>query len=528
MSSFSCPAAAPRSRISRPLPFVLALWFALGVALTARTLHRPLSHTVFPVYATGSDHWWTDAPLYANYRPLDYFRYPPSFAVAFTPFVWAGPRVGGVAWAWLNLGLLLFGLRRFMRDVLPGNWTPGREAGFLVLSGAGALGGLWNGQCNALAVGLVLLAGSSLVRGCSWLAAWLLAGSVLLKLTPVPLVLLLCALWPRRLAGRFAVALAVGLLLPFLTRPLAVVIEQYRGLGTHLATSSSERWPGFRDGWTLWLVCRQVAEGKPGLPNLREPVESWYRVVQLLGGLIVLGIALWLRLSRNRGGRPAPGPWLWSVPASQTDSDGCAGAHRRTTAQPWLARQPASLPTGGDPWQARNLSTGNDLRSENGQPASLPEAIGGGTPPARRSGAVGLLTTLTLALGTGWLMLLGPAVEGPTYVFLAPFLAWAVVQAHLWPEGRWLVLVSAVLVLVLGWGSLTRPLWPAIPWLAVALPLGSGLFLTWAILSCIHLNRAVAPFDHVRRMPHAGGESAGLARPAERSSRPAWSFPGVR
>jgi hypothetical protein len=181
-------------------------------------------------------------------------------------------------------------------------------------------------------------------------------------------------------------AVAVGMLLPFLTRPPAAVCEQYRGWAGHLVGSAGERWPGFRDAWTAWLLVRHAARGEAGLPALRQPIDApAYRAVQGLGGLAVLAGCLRLR---------------------------------------------------------------------------------------RRGVAGRALVTETLALGTAWLMLLGPAVEAPTYVFLAPFLAWAVVQ-----RGGRLVGAAAVLVLVLGLGGLTRPLWDVLPWLVLVLPAGSFCFL---------------------------------------------------
>jgi hypothetical protein len=161
---------------------------------------------------------------------------------------------------------------------------------------------------------------------------------------------------------------------------------------------SGERWPGFRDAWTVWVVARHAATGEAGLPDLCQPVDAgWYRGLQMVGGLAVLAGCLWLR------------------------------------------------------WRAASRA---------------------------------VLVTLTLALGATWSMLLGPAVEMPTYVFLAPLLAWAVVQREAWPSGRRLIEVAVVLVLVLGWRSLTRPLWDMVPWLVLALPLGSTLFLVWIIGFC--------------------------------------------
>src|SRR5437016_13070896 len=69
---------------------VPAVWLAVGVALAVRTLLRPDSHTVFPVLAAAAEHWAADQPLYADYGPLDYFRYPPAFAVLVRPLAALG------------------------------------------------------------------------------------------------------------------------------------------------------------------------------------------------------------------------------------------------------------------------------------------------------------------------------------------------------------------------------------------------------------------------------------------------------
>src|SRR5262249_43404307 len=71
-----------------------------------------------------------------------------------------------------------------------------------------------------------------------------------------------------------------------------------------------------------------------------------------------------------------------------------------------------------------------------------------------------------------WLMLFGPAVEHATYAFLAPSLAWAVLQREAWPGGRWLSGVAGVLIVVLGWDALTHSLLGRLPLVAISLPLG--------------------------------------------------------
>src|SRR5262245_43673311 len=143
--------------IARPLLLALAIWIVAGIAIGIRAIVQPYKHTVFPILAAGAEHWWNDEPLYDNYAPLAYFRYPPALAVAFTPLAWLGPRVGGVLWGWLNLAVYAAGLWAFARRVLPVTWSDGRLAVYLGLGLLGGLRGLWNGQSNALITGLLLL-----------------------------------------------------------------------------------------------------------------------------------------------------------------------------------------------------------------------------------------------------------------------------------------------------------------------------------------------------------------------------------
>ncbi len=411
-----------------PLRLALGLWLALALAVAGRTLFRPESHAVFPVFATAAAHWWDDQPLYADYAPLDFFRYPPPFAVAMTPFYWLGPVVGGILWNWLSIAVYVAGLCQFQRHVLPG-WTRARSAAFLALGAVGALRGLWNGQSNALAVGLLLLAAACLARRRWWGAAFLLAGAVWLKLTPVALASLLCALWPRRLGGRFALALAVGFLLPFLTRSPEVVLGYYGEWVEHLVASSSGRWPGFRDGWTVWLVVRHLAVGGTEPFDVRAPIDTaWYRGIQIL----TAGLAL-----------------VWCL------------------------------------WQQRSAASDRSL------------------------------VKCTLAIGSAWLLLFGPATEHSTYVFLAPSLACAWLERTAYPRGRWLITASMVLILVLGWGSLTEPLLQLTPVPFAILPLGSALFVAWLI------GNARAP-EPVLRPEDDPGES-----PRQLTRVETWRFPNA-
>ncbi len=281
--------------MSRSLRWVLLLWLALGCAVSIRTLLKPTSHTVFPIFLTGSLHWWADQPVYADYRPLDHFRYPPFFAIVLTPLAWAGPTVGGLVWSWLSLAIYGWGCWRFLRDVLPRRWTLDREAIFLGLALFAGLRGLWNAQSNALVGGLLLLGCAEMVRQRWWRSAIWLSLSVLAKLTPLAVVLLLIAIRPRSLGPRVAVLLLAGLVLPFATRPATVVVEQHVGWLQQMRDTADERWPGFRDAWTLWRVVTNPPQGDLR-EYLREPIETpVYRLVQLAtAGLAFLWV-VWLR-----------------------------------------------------------------------------------------------------------------------------------------------------------------------------------------------------------------------------------------
>jgi hypothetical protein len=434
-----------RSCFRLSLRLALIVWLVLGVAVSIRTLVRPDKHTVFPIFAASAEHWWNNCSLYELYPGLDRFRYPPVFALFVTPFSILGLTVGGILWSWLSITVFVAGLWQYLGDVVPSVWTPQRKAVFLMLCGLGALRGLWNAQSNALITGFVLLGAAALVRAATrrpapaarplsdwWLAAMLLATPVCLKLTPAAPVLLLVMLWPRQLAWRLLVVTAGLSLLPFLTRPFPLVLDQYRGWIDHLMESGHVRWIGFRDGWTIWLVLHHCLGGESSSLCLHEPMDSsWYHLVQLATAAAVLGWCLWQR-------RRAAGPrWLVHV---------------------------------------------------------------------------------TLSMGLAWLMLFGPAVEHATYVFLAPPLLWAFLEPRAWPHGRGLIWASFTLIMVLGWGAVTRLLLPNWPIVLTALPAGSALFALWLIGYAQNASRSEWPTNAERSPCYA--ERSDALRPAPAAAVP--------
>src|SRR5262249_1438907 len=180
--------------LSRLLRLVLILWIVAAIAISVRTLIHPNQHTVFPILVAGSDHWWRGEPLYADYKPLDFFRYPPALAVMLTPFAALGLRAGGVLWGLLNLCVYGAGLRAFARRALPVHWSDARLATFYSLALFGGVTGLWNGQSNALIAGLLLLGVTAVVEDRWSPSALYFAIALTIKPTVIAPILLLCAI----------------------------------------------------------------------------------------------------------------------------------------------------------------------------------------------------------------------------------------------------------------------------------------------------------------------------------------------
>jgi hypothetical protein len=91
-----------------------------------------------------------------------------------------------------------------------------------------AIGGLNNGQSNAMIAGLLLFAQVWFARGNWWASAAAIAVCVFFKEYPIALGLLLALVEPRRFSPRLAACLAIGLALPYFLRDAHYVTDQYR------------------------------------------------------------------------------------------------------------------------------------------------------------------------------------------------------------------------------------------------------------------------------------------------------------
>lgn len=268
-----------------PVTVALLAWGILAIAVVIKTLAAPGVHTVFPTFAESARDWWAGRPLYVHHDGLGAYRYSPAFAILVSPFAFLGLIVGGIAWTWANIAVFVCGLRHLARDVLPGAWPPERQAALLLLAMLGSLRGIWNGQSNALIVGLLMLGAAMLARRRFWVAGLALAISTF-KVTPLVPVLLMGVV-RRRLLLPLLVMLVATAILPWAMQSPHYVSEQYAAWFQHLGGSSARRWPGFRDAWTAW----ELLGGPILLPA--------YRVLQAAAGLAVL--AWCWRQRRQRG-----------------------------------------------------------------------------------------------------------------------------------------------------------------------------------------------------------------------------------
>lgn len=271
---------------AQPRPYWLTLAFLLWIffvaAISVKTLIDPETHSSYPCFAEATRRWWAGENMYELIGVPQEFRYGPPFAVAFTPFELLPPRLGGLLWSWTNVVVLFWSLRALTGRLLPGDWTPKRQAVFLMLVLLCSLRTTWAAQCNTLIFSLVAGAGVAIVRGRWWLAALLLAMPVYIKVWPLAAALLLIAYWPRQLAPRFAAALAMVAAMPLLTKPWPAVLTHYQQWFAALLGPAQLR-HNYRDAWTVWELIHQ-----PVPPRA-------YLVLQLAAAGVTLAICLWQR-----------------------------------------------------------------------------------------------------------------------------------------------------------------------------------------------------------------------------------------
>lgn len=239
----------------------ILIWTVALLVILGRSLLTTRGQGVYPIFAQAARHWCEGTDLYgAQPNNLDVFRYSPAVAAFFVPLSLLPDRVGGAIWRLVNAAVFLAALAWWAQTALPRPLTRTQRAALFLLVIPLSLGSLNNGQSNALILGL-LLAALAAARTERWnVAAAVVALATLFKLYPIALGLLLAAIHPRRFAGRLGLALAAGLVIPFLLQHPGYVWEQYGIWYHYLGSEDRSAWPidvAYRDLrllFRVWLV----------------------------------------------------------------------------------------------------------------------------------------------------------------------------------------------------------------------------------------------------------------------------------
>lgn len=256
------------------------LWILVGVAVTGKILIKGGDRSVYPIFATASEHWWAGISMY-QYTEGDVFRYSPAFAIFFTPFS-LDEMLGHVLWVLAGMGVLYYACRQLHATLLAPDLDDAGEQTlnlYLLLVAITFVRSVWQAQSNILLIAFVILGIVALRRGRDWRASAFLTSTVFIKLWPVALIILLSVGRPALLL-RCAVVGVVLAVMPFLTQPPGVVVDQYQFWMTSLMEDQVRR-TSYRDLWTMWEL----------LPGT-EPNVAIYRILELLGAFVVFAMVL--------------------------------------------------------------------------------------------------------------------------------------------------------------------------------------------------------------------------------------------
>ena len=262
------------------------LWALQYVLFGLRVLVTPDHLGVYPIFAEAARQWWDGSSMYMPHEGWSVYRYSPTFAIALLPFGLLPNQLGVALWNLLSMAVLFTALRTLVHRVFPWHWTPRQEGIFLSLTLLGVSRGLWSAQANALLLAFAIFGAAALTEQRWWKAGFFLSLAVYIKVWPIGLAMLLGARWWRPLAPRFlAAAVAIGSI-PLLMRDWTWVLSEYRSLGHLLVTTSSVRWPGYRDFWTIW-------------EQFGTPEWGTYTALRAATAAAAFGWCLWQSLRRQ-------------------------------------------------------------------------------------------------------------------------------------------------------------------------------------------------------------------------------------
>jgi hypothetical protein len=266
--------------LSRTLPPLLkSRWFLLGgylllaciASLQQWSLKRPgdpyTHYNNYIIFRQSFFHLAAHENLYTLYlaQHWDYFRYSPSFALAFGAFAWMPDLAGLILWNASNVTVLFLGWMALPiedeRVKLAAGWLVGVEV----------MTALQNSQSNVLIAGLLLLAFSFLERRQMALASLLIVTAAFTKLFALAAVSLFL-LYPHK--KQFLVSAAVWTVI-VAALPLFVISP------TELVALYAS--------W--WQLLKMDYAGSAGL-SVMSWLQTWFRLDVPRTIVLALGIAL--------------------------------------------------------------------------------------------------------------------------------------------------------------------------------------------------------------------------------------------
>ncbi len=278
------PLADTEKRTRNAWLIVGVLWIALVLGVLIRSLLKPGSGTVFPIFHTAGGRWLHGENLYSG--GTDYL-YSPLVAALFSPLGIMPFWLANIVWRLGVVAAYLAAVRAWLRGGTSRIPAKNHPLVFLTLLPL-SIGSINNAQANPLVVALVMFAIIA-TRSARWAMAALCIGIIAyLKIYPLAAGLLLCVIFPQKFSWRLVVALLALAALSFILQKPAYVAEQYQNW---VATrKADERHHDImnrpRDLWTLLAAC--------GIElNLRL-----YFFIQILGGGLIAALCFLGRLKK--------------------------------------------------------------------------------------------------------------------------------------------------------------------------------------------------------------------------------------
>lgn len=225
---------------------------------------------------------WIDGRSLFDGLGVGGFTYLPQAALLYIPFALLPETLSEVLWRFLNILVFAAGIREL------GRLAEGRSGRDLFpLLSLVSIPLAWscarNGQSTLIMAGLMMFAVAEISRERWWRATLWLMLSVAFKPLSIVLILLVMAI-DRPLSWRVLAGMVILFVVPFLTRPPAYVMEQYRGFLQNTTTAAHVG--AVEKGWTTLFNALTVA----GI-NVAERVQTILRLLAAAGTLALSFLA---------------------------------------------------------------------------------------------------------------------------------------------------------------------------------------------------------------------------------------------